>query len=201
MRLIHRLSIVGVLYVMAASNTTQTTGTEPSSNAYWRIGPACGPNALYCLLRVNDRAVNYPQLLTFLSQTESGSSLEELRGAANHWGLGATVQEFDKSSIGKLKTPFIAHLAVQESQHHVVVVGLAKDNVLIWDDEQGTVREVANERFFRDWSGYVLSTGTRGFDRLVGAILVVEITCFCILCGFLVNTWIRRRRFRPMHPS
>lgn len=66
----------------------------------------------------------------------------------------------------------------------MVVVGLATDNVLIWDDEQGTVREVANERFFRDWSGYVLSTGTRGFDRLVGAILVVEITCFCILCGF-----------------
>ena len=192
------LSVVGIFYVLAAGNTTQTSKAALPKEDYWQTGSACGPNALYCMLRVNDRAVSYLQLLTFLSPAENGSSLEELRTAANHWGLSTTVYKLDRSSIGELRIPFIAHLAVQDLQHHVVVVGLAKDAVLIWDDEKGTAREVANERFFRDWTGYVLSSGTRSTDRYIGGILLVEITCLFVVFGLLVKNWIRRRQHRRM---
>ena len=156
----HWLSIFATLSALVPGSAA--SGEEPESavpsQQYWQVGSACGPNALYVLLRIHDRPVDYIELLKHLNPPRSGSSFEELRSAAR-WGLKTSVYQANRKSIGEIDMPFIAHLRFHDAEHYVVV-GRDEEDVQIRDEDRGGVQDMRNDKFFKAWTGYVLASGT-----------------------------------------
>ena len=91
-----------ICLLMTSALITPSDNQAPKlpSEEYWQVGSACGPNALYCMLRIHGKTVNYLELLKFLSPPESGSSLEELRQASGRWGLQTVVFKTNRKGLG-----------------------------------------------------------------------------------------------------
>lgn len=151
----------------------------------WQTGTACGPNALYCMLRIHSTTVDYMRLLNELSPPEEGSSLEELRSSALRHGLTTRIYQSDRVGFDELRLPFIAHLEQYDFRHYVLVVGRDTDGVFIWDDVAGKKKKMRNDRFFKVWTGYALSTGTRNSDGMFTVILLLE----CLLLLPMLKLW------------
>jgi ABC-type bacteriocin/lantibiotic exporter with double-glycine peptidase domain len=141
---------------------------------YWQLGSNCGPNALYCLLRAHGVHVNYEELLGFLAPPPEGNSLDELQRAAAHWGMPLKAFRTNRAAFERLKTPFIAHLENQGLRHFVFVTSHDRDGVHLWLPESGEEHFMRNEQFFRLWSGFTLTTGTRSDQGFLEGIVLVE---------------------------
>lgn len=152
------ITLVGLNSRVCLAQDKQASSLHESPEA-WQVAPACGPNALYFMLRINGFNVNYEKLLAGLSPPEKGNSLEELKQAAIKWGMKADAYRLTKSDLSTIRTPFIAHLEYEGILHYVVVVGQDKESVKIWNLEEGKEDVVAIQKFNRMWSGYVLATG------------------------------------------
>lgn len=135
------------------------TTTQPPAPEAWQVGPACGPNALYCMLRILGYRVEYVKFLRDLSPPEQGNSLEELRIAADRLGMRATVYKPSKVDLETAILPYIAHLDNQGVTHHVLVVGRARGEFITWDPENSREIKFRDDKFFKAWSGYILATG------------------------------------------
>jgi hypothetical protein len=165
-------STATIFLFLAVTVTTRAHGpvADMPTPDPWQVGPACGPNALYCLLRIRNVGVDYSALLRYLSPPDEGNSLEELRRAAAHWGLELRVYKLGKHQIGEIEEPFIAHITDQGASHHALVVGQDGLGVRIWDPERAHESIVPMPKFARIWSGYVLALGVRNRSFWVSAI-------------------------------
>ncbi len=160
--------------------------------AYWQSGSACGPNALYVMLRIFNKDVDYDELLRFLSPPPEGNSLAELHDAGTRWGLSTQVFRVNPKELGAFRTPFIAHLENQGLSHMVLVVKSDDSHVCYWNAEDSHVDRVEAHRFRRLWTGYALTIGTRGFDRMTTLVMTLEAG----VLGFVVVRKITRWRTR-----
>lgn len=170
-------------------------GSEPGNSpeadlpreAFWQVGSVCGPNALYVLLRIHGRPVDYHELLNFLSPPSEGSSFTELRSAAERWGLPLRTYKTDRKGFDQLATPFIAHLEYQELAHYGLVVGHTDGKVRLFDPEHGAIYTLPDEQFFRAWSGYALARGDRSWDRFLGVAVLAESLCLLFVLHALLR--------------
>jgi hypothetical protein len=180
----------------AAQSQSRSAATLSDSDAllpkqaFWQTGPVCGPNALYCLLRIFDKKVEYRELVAVLAPPDEGSSLDELRVAAEKYGLILVTYRSNRRGFYRLKTPFIAHLDFQDRQHYVLIAGWSDGGVHVFDPERAEINTVPNEKFFRAWSGYVLARGTRTWETVLCILILIEVLCLLGLIGLAVT---RRR--------
>ena len=144
--------------------------------AIWQSGSACGPNVLYCMLRMKGMPVEYQELMVFLSPPEEGNSLEELRLASVRWGLPLKSYKTTRKGFDDLRTPFIAHTEEQGRRHYVLVTGTSDGGVELFDPETAARSTMPSDEFFRMWTGYALGDGTRWIDRILYLVIALEMT-------------------------
>ena len=144
--------------------------------AIWQSGSACGPNVLYCMLRMKGMPVEYQELMVFLSPPEEGNSLEELRLASVRWGLPLKSYKTTRKGFDDLRTPFIAHTEEQGRRHYVLVTGTSDGGVELFDPETAARSTMPSDEFFRMWTGYRIGDGTRWIDRILYLVIVLEMT-------------------------
>ncbi len=190
------LALPGVIAILLHAQTvtpTELTAAAPPMEQYWQMGSNCGPNALYCMLRIHGKPVEYLELLRYLSPPQEGNSLHELRNASALWGLSSCVYRVEKRDISRLDTPFIAHLENHGSLHFVLVLGQSRGQVKLWDVEQGIETWISEDKFFRMWTGYALATKTMQIGQIVGWLILFELCVLVLL--------IRHRKSAVSHPA
>lgn len=87
----------------AASRGDGTAADPLPRPKKWDEGAACGPNALYCLLRIRQSEADYDQILENTAPRAEGSSLEDLRREARRWGLRTTVYQANRANFDKVE--------------------------------------------------------------------------------------------------
>lgn len=156
--------------------------------AAWQSGSACGPNTLYCMLRAKGKPVEYRELFVYLSPPEEGSSLEELRLAAEHWGLSLRSYKTNRGGFDDLKTPFIAHTEDRGLKHYVLVTGTSADGgVELFDPETAARSTMPSDEFYRMWTGYALGDGTHWVDRILYLVIALELTGIIVILAVIVR--------------
>ncbi len=188
---VHRgCSILGFALLFFAQGgvcAQNETGLPPELQfeRVWQPGPMCGPNALYFLLRLSGRTVNHQELISFLAPPPKGNSLEELQRAAFHWGLQTEVLRTSRRGLANLHLPFIAHVSLPpgDAGHYVLVLSVSDDDLKFIDGTKGIAVSTHPETFYRDWSGYVLSTGTDWSGRLLRLVFYTLLAILLALTG------------------
>jgi ABC-type bacteriocin/lantibiotic exporter with double-glycine peptidase domain len=122
----------------------------------WQKNNLCGPIALYGLLNMCDKDVDYEGLVQSLSPPEEGSSLLELRDAAASRGLNLMILKGDKHAFNQFSPPFMIHCTRAQYNHYYVVNSTDANHVYFWNPDNGQSFEVTREDFFRMWTGYCL---------------------------------------------
>lgn len=180
------------LYVLAFTTPGRAENTAfgyllPDKDANsWRELKCCGPNSLYCMLRLNDVDVTLDQVLQAAPPGERGVSLVSLENASNQLGFRTTTVFVETpGALPSLPFPMIAHMSAARDGHFVVLLGIDEANgeVIIGDAVSCEVKRQKLTEFAHLWSGYLLVHDTVvvgwWFDRVLitgcGLCLVVFI--------------------------
>lgn len=120
----------------------------------------CGVACIAMILDFYDSTVPISKLRLLSGTGTHGTSAFGLVTALESFGFVNEVFETDNSfwEESKLPFPFIAHVIIDESfMHYVVVYGRKKDKLLIADPSRGK-RAVRAEAFNKEWTGILIMT-------------------------------------------
>lgn len=156
-------------------------------HALQRQRVACGPNALYMLLKAHGRAVTYHEVRASLKMREDGCTLLALRNAANRCGLAARVVRCPADALKRLNLPAILHF--QKSvhfgdnvKHYVLLTSVSDVQIEYVDGTTGLREAITLKKFAAVSDGYVLER-TRDLDRACVSYLMP----FAVLMGGLAS--------------
>lgn len=167
---------------------------DPSSLDLWRTARQCGVNALYLLARAHGHELDYATVVSATAVGPKGSSLAELRQAAERLGLDAFVGNGSPDDLAQADLPVVAHMDqvtgdVEGVGHYVLVTGFdAKaGSVTMFDGASALFSTIPASEFRRTWSGYVL-----GLEADSSRAAEVAISAASLLLGWAIY---RRRRW------
>ncbi len=183
------------LFTVSQSRGDVAVQTNLPVEHYWQTGSACGPNALYCLLKATGRDVDYKQLLISMSPDEKGSSLEDMREAAKRYGLETNAMKLGRQTISNIPTPFIAHFDENNLKHWVLVLNIDRESFGIWNAEKGQIIAMKKPNFFRKWSGYVLSQKQNAKSQFIKTFVFVELAVAVFLVLLRTPRILRVKKF------
>jgi ABC-type bacteriocin/lantibiotic exporter with double-glycine peptidase domain len=110
-------------------------------------------------------AVQYEQVASLTHIGKNGSTLADLRLGASQLGLAAVVKKGNLQDLEASSLPVVAHLEDSSGNperigHFVLVMSINRsaNTLTMFDGTSGTYSEVSVPEFFRQWSGYFLST-------------------------------------------
>jgi hypothetical protein len=163
------------------------------------VGPECGVNALYVVLRLRDKAISYDDLRASVPTTDAGANMVDLKCAAAEFGLDMTVVESPLRAL-RPHAPCIIRLSGMfdsHSGHYVVLANAWKDDELeIIDATTGTVSITNESTIAGVYSGYALVANTRqtNLRRVLSCLLIIALPIPCIILGI---RYIPRTHQRP----
>jgi ABC-type bacteriocin/lantibiotic exporter with double-glycine peptidase domain len=155
---------------------------------YWRNPLRCGPNCLYAYLSLHGAKVPLKTISERLPIGAKGVNMADLRRVASELGVPSYVVPTTPNRLGGFALPAIAHLQTREG-HFVLVLRITKDTVTTADMLSGFVENLAADRFFERWSGYLLVPGTAPLP-VSALVLVVALA----LGAIVISYWRRPSR-------
>jgi ATP-binding cassette subfamily C protein len=118
-------------------------------------GNDCGVAAMATIAQHFELDVTYSALMELIQPGRRGSSLLDLRRAAEFLGLTARAQRGSYDEFVGALIPVLAHVKRLGSGHFVVVHQWTRDRVVIADPARG-LKFTTRKEFGRAWSGFVL---------------------------------------------
>jgi hypothetical protein len=150
-------------------------GVSVPAPSSWRSNALCGANSAYVFLKLHGISALYPDVVSGIPADERGSALDDMRRYLSRHFDVAVVQAtpHDLLELGEQELPVIAHLilettAVVNSQdrgHFVVIIGADDEEVRYVDGTTAAIRTEKSDRFFRQWTGYLIVKGESWFDK------------------------------------
>jgi predicted double-glycine peptidase len=134
---------------------------------------SCGAGALATLMRyyfrdeVSETDV-LQNILGVMSEQEvhdrekNGLSLLDLKQCSERMGYQAAAAKLKYAALPKLKGPVLVHMEHDDYKHFAVLKGVKGDRVFLADPSNGNI-QMSVERFSKQWTGYSLVLGKRGF--------------------------------------
>lgn len=130
----------------------------------WQEPVACGPNALFVLLRLCGLNVTRDHVLKLVPVTDRGATLADISQAATALGLRHRVKKVSQNELFRLQPPILVHETVRstdsgdrDSGHFFVIVRFFENGqVGVVDSVSGMYQLQGADRFDRSFSGYVL---------------------------------------------
>lgn len=166
----------GVAQAPAAARS-DATGTADAS--YWRTARNCGLNCLFLLLRSRGHELDYDRLADVVPIHVAGSSLDELRTAAESLGYRVQLGKGSPADLETTPLPVLVHLngvlgEVGATGHYMLLTEyrVRESTVRLFDGASALVTEMSTDQFRRLWSGYVLlaeppGSGVSALDLLL----------------------------------
>ena len=102
----------------------------------------CGPACLAAIFRKYGLKVSIAKIRDIAGTDRQGTSAYGLVKAIEHYGFQQKVVEADKESLtSKLPIPVIAHVVIDDSLlHYVVITKVKGDTVVVFDPSKGIAK-------------------------------------------------------------
>lgn len=173
-----------------------------------QLGPYCGPNSLYLLLKLKGILVNYEDLVKQIPVTPQGCSLAELRDVGESRGLTCEVRKLTLKELDLLQPPYILHIntpaeGAQQStgarDHFVVVTRREPGGALVGVDPSSGNRSTWSKAYLsRNFSGYVLMSQQDPAKRSAGNLALGALFIFLTICNLILVRRTLRSRGKPL---
>lgn len=188
--------------VSRSAGPTSTSLSKASADAERAAELTCGRNSLYLFLVLLGEPAPYSRLEELVPSRPEGTSILELRDAANRLGTGTAIYQIGMAELAECPKPVIAYFdrppfsnpqdPNSQIGHFVVVLGVHERGVSVLGGRYGT-RAVFRLKTFEDhWTGHILAPARTGSRWLNGAIMASV-----ILCTAAGAWWWWRTRGRP----
>lgn len=117
----------------------------------------CGPACLAAVFRKYGLSVSIAKIRDMAGTDRQGTSAYGLVKVIEHYGFQQKVVEADKSVLTpKLPLPAIAHVVIDDTLlHYVVITKIKNDNVIVSDPAKGIVK-YKKEDFFKIWTNILI---------------------------------------------
>ena len=174
------LSLAGSFYRSAVAWAVLPEPSLAEKRPSWRENKACGPIAVYILLRLHGcKNTSYDSVLSSLPLSEKGSNLYDLAKCCTSFGITARVEKVPSESLYSTSFPIIAYLKTNNDNlgkyyfgHFVVVLGADGKKIRILDPSMAIQPiEVDLREFSMVYSGYCIC---RAPDLLTRSGLLVD---------------------------
>ena len=141
--------------------------SQDPPDSIWRSHRMCGVNSLYILLCSTGPTCNYSDLLKNINVGPKGTNLAELRDAANKLGRSILVVRETPDTLLNNPLPIVAHLddGREDTGHFCVVIAQQDDSFHIVDGSTATFHKISKDRFYREWTGYLLINKSSPLDN------------------------------------
>jgi ATP-binding cassette, subfamily C, bacteriocin exporter len=117
----------------------------------------CGPACLSSICSYYDRHIPIARLRQIVNTDKSGTSLLGMVRGAEKLNFKSKGVKVEKEDIGKLPSPFIAHIVVENDlEHYVVVYKTGKEKVKFMDPRYGKMITQNIEEFKKSWTSYAM---------------------------------------------
>lgn len=152
------MSLLGLLLPSAVGMTASVTWNDavrpvPGLDVIRQSLPSsCGPALIATLATWRGHDVSETTLIGQADLGATGVSLAEFARLASLHGLDGTWYRVERGRLGRLSTPFVAHLELTGGGHFVAVLAQADDKVVIADPAAG-VLVGPTVKLLRDFSG------------------------------------------------
>jgi len=141
----------------------------------------CGPNSLYCALRLAGYDVDYSQILVSLPPTHRGHSLTSLRDTAAAFQVPLEIAHVHLDELERCPLPCIAYVPNRDPQdpreigHFLVVTAVAEGRIYTLDGTSGASYRFHREQFSRRWEGVILRFSPDPSEKvLAGGLLLLN---------------------------
>jgi predicted double-glycine peptidase len=113
----------------------------------------CGIQCVYLLCKLHDVSVDINHLLKTISYKEGGTSMLDLKKAAENLGFTCQGYEVSFAKLRQLPLPAIVHL---KRSHYLVLLSVGPKTVKVADPPSRSL-EIGHKEFIDEWSGHVLT--------------------------------------------
>lgn len=157
-------TISSIIMSLLWTYTPPTAGVEgPDGVDFWRSARNCGPNCLYLMLSGTGNDVKYEDLVAAVDVGPRGTTLPQLRDAAQSLGYDLVIYKCSPQELGTIRLPVIVHLDresgdVSGTGHFVVLTEYNETTRVaqVFDGTTGSPELMDFETLRRMWSGYLL---------------------------------------------
>lgn len=153
----------------------------------------CGPACLAAIFRKYGLKVSIAKIRDIAGTDRQGTSAYGLVKAIEHYGFQQKVVEADKESLtSKLPIPAIAHVVIDDSLlHYVVITKVKGDTVVVSDPAKGIVK-YKKEDFLKIWTNILILIAPTNKSQKGNKKQSTLLSFFCLLIS---QKWLLLRIF------
>lgn len=153
----------------------------------------CGPACLAAIFRKYGLNVSIAKIRDIAGTDRQGTSAYGLVKAIEHYGFQQKVVEADKESLtSKLPIPAIAHVVIDDSLlHYVVITKVKGDTVVVSDPAKGIVKYKKDD-FFKIWTNILILIAPTEESQKGNKKQSTLLSFFCLLIS---QKWLLLRIF------
>ena len=153
----------------------------------------CGPACLAAIFRKYGLNVSIAKIRDIAGTDRQGTSAYGLVKAIEHYGFQQKVVEADKESLtSKLPIPVIAHVVIDDSLlHYVVITKVKGDTVVVSDPAKGIVKYKKDD-FFKIWTNILILIAPTEESQKGNKKQSTLLSFFCLLIS---QKWLLLRIF------
>ena len=117
----------------------------------------CGPACLAAIFRKYNLNVSIAKIRDIAGTDRQGTSAYGLVKVIEHYGFNHKVVETDKNALSqKLPLPAIAHVVIDDTLLHYVVITKIKDDVVVVSDPAKGIVKYKKENFIKIWTNILI---------------------------------------------
>lgn len=117
----------------------------------------CGAACLASVAAHFDLKLPIARIRQYASTDKKGTNVLGMIEAAEKLGFSAKGVEGKFESLFKIPTPTIAHVVINDTLHHYVVIYEATDKYIkVMDPRHGELRNLSHEEFKKQWTGVLM---------------------------------------------
>lgn len=117
----------------------------------------CGVCCLYNILKYYGGSIDYDKLRTYTKTNDNGTNIYNIVNASEKIGLIAESYKCEINDLCNLKFPIIAHLKLNNSFYHFVIIDkVVDDEIIIFDPIRGIIK-YSFEDFEKEWTGIIIT--------------------------------------------
>lgn len=117
----------------------------------------CGVCCLYNIIKYYGGSIDIDKLRIYTKTDSNGTNIYNMVLAANKLGLNAEAYKCELNDLCSLKLPIIAHIKIDNSCYHFIIIDkIVDDELIIFDPIRGILK-YSMEDFSNEWTSIIIT--------------------------------------------
>ncbi len=117
----------------------------------------CGAASLLMIIKYHKGKISLEKIRELTKTSKTGTNALNIKKAAEEVGFKVKAYKVEAEKLWKIKTPAIAHVIIDGSYRHYVVIYQVKNNKITIADPAKGIKKLTLEEFKMIWNGTILT--------------------------------------------